>query len=628
MGHADLNPPSSREPVQTPQKTAQQPPSALDYRRQAQVQAQFQQSQQMDLAPVPHNEYPTDGMTMFCRTDGASERSSVNSPIRPSSRDSQSDYSNPTSLSSIEPASGKVSPIKQDPGMVEQPISPNKQIVQKKRSGFFSNSPFRRKSKHERDEQRPYSMAPPSSRNTWGSSSSRNGGSNNPSPTRPGIQTRDFAASHSHSPEPVDPRANFQLNVGPNVFDVASPDSHRKPPAANLQPQVEDLDPIAQALAELKGVTKQSSVRMSADRYHGIATPAPPGTPGTPAALQRTNNDVVAAQRGTPPPSYHDQPVIKRLDLPKPAFTSAQMQQTTRSYVGKNQDMYGSPSRPGTRGNGAVDMPPRATSPLPTRSASPRPGLDTNPRGQGHGQNSYARSASPRPGMNVTNQNQNTYSRSASPRPGPNSANQGANMHTRSASPNPYASSRPATNNINQGNNPHARSASPNPYAGRSSGQPQSQSRSVGNSPVKQGGYGSANTSMDRYSRHTSPNDIRRAASPQPQPQQQFSRPERERPSSSAGAMALQLSDGGVGAYGGSPQGGGGGNGNMGVGRPLTYYGGSRDQGSGGRSLVQAPQGGERQRSKSVADGRQFTRDGRPILHFGKSTLKSSLFFC
>jgi hypothetical protein len=70
--------------------------------------------------------------------------------------------------------------------------------------------------------------------------------------------------------------------------------------------------------------------------------------------------------------------------------------------------------------------------------------------------------------------------------------------------------------------------------------------------------------------------------------------------------MALQLADAGSmvthrGTIGGTP-------------RPMSYYGGQ-------------PQGGEimrddlavRTRSKSVADGRQYTRDGRPILHFGKS---------
>lgn len=332
-------------------------------------------------------------MTMFCRTDAPpSERSSAASPIRPSSRDSQSEYSNPTSLSSHEVASGKQSPTKQDYGQSVPALSPNKQ-VQKKRSGFFSNSPFRRKSKHEKENP---VIATPTARNTWGSSNSRNNEGNNGSPTHQKDQSRNSRDRYSGSPEPVDPRANFQLNVGPNVFDVASPDSHRNKPAPrSMGPPLKDVDPIAAALAELKGVNKQSSVRMSADRYAGVSTPGPPSS-----ASGMQNGDIQAAQRGTPPPSYHDQPV-SRLGAPQPAFTSKDMQSTTRKYVGQTQDMYGS-SRPGTRGTGS-DM-PRATSPRPIRSTSPRPGYQS----QGHGQPNYQRSASPNPQNGRPRQTPNT----------------------------------------------------------------------------------------------------------------------------------------------------------------------------------------------------------------------------
>ena len=494
----------------TPQKTAQHPPPAIDYSKQLPNQPQFPQQYQADLAAVPHNEYPTDGMTMFCRTDGPSEQSSVNSPIRPGSRDSQSDYSNPTSYSSMEPPSGKQSPIKQNPAVNPPDISPSKQ-VQKKRSGFFSNSPFRRKSKHDK-ESRDYQR--PTSRNTFGPSSTKS------SPTRQNHPNR-----YSNSPEPVDPRASFQLNVGPNVFDVASPDSRRKANGSKPQTPLDTLDPIAQALAELKGVTKQSSVRMSADRYHGIATPAP-GTPGNLGSAHGTDGAIAAAQRGTPPPSYHDQDNVKRLDLPQPAFTAKQMQQTTQKYTSQTQNMYGSgaASRPGTRG-GSGDHMPRATSPAPLRSTSPRPGY-----GSGGGAQSG-----------------------------------------------------------------HNRSASPNPYVGRG--------QTAGGSPQK-GGYGS---SMGQYSRHGSPNDIRRAASPQPQFRGGT------RPASSAG-MALQLSNGVDGQdLGGGSQGRRGNAG--GVERPVSYYGGqqaAQQAGSGGSA-------GGRTRSKSMVDGRQYNKDGRLILGFGES---------
>ena len=490
MGHLETNTPPSRETTMTPQKALQQPPPLIDYRRQAQTQAPYQHKVD-ELPTVPHNEYPTDGMTMFCRTAPPSERSSAASPVRPSSRDSQSEYSNPTSFSSQEPVSGKQSPIKHDDGQTLPAMSPSKQI-QKKRSGFFSNSPFRRKSKHEKEAP---AIATPTARNTWGSSNSRHDDS---SPARQYGHVQSSRDRYSGSPEPVDPRANFQLNVGPNVFDVASPDSNpNKLISRNMRTPIKDLDPIAAALAELKGVNKQSSVRMSADRYAGVATPGPPSASGM------QNGDVSAAQRGTPPPSYSDHSV-RRLDAPQPAFTSAQMQSTTRKYIGQNQEMYGS-SRPVTRGSGS-EM-PRATSPRPMRSASPRPEY------QGQGQQGSPRTAGPNP-----------YGNGGRPRQTPNT------------------------------------------------------------SPTK-----------PLYSQHNSPDDIGRAPSPQPQYARQ------ERPSSSGG-MAMQLSSGDVNNSGQRGRGNGG--------RPMSYYGGQSQQPDHGASRI---------RSKSTADGRKYTQDGRPILHFGKS---------
>ena len=494
MRHLGSGTPPSRETTLTPQTANQKAPPMIDYRKEPQQQAPYQYKAD-DLPTVPHNEYPTDGMTMFCRTTAPSERSSTASAIRPSSRDSQSEYSNPTSFSSQDPASGKQSPIKHDVGHVVPVGSPTK-AVQKKRSGFFSNSPFRRKSKHEKEAP---VIATPTSRNNWGSANSRNGGYQNGSPTRINGQDHHVRDAQSGSPEPVDPRANFQLNVGPNVFDVASPDKRtQKLARRGVGSPTKELDPIAAALEELKGVNKQSSVRMSADRYAGVATPGPS------SATSMHNSDTAAAQRGTPPPSYHDQP-MNRLGAPQPAFTSAQMQQTTRKYVNQTQDLYGS-SRPNTRGGGS-DV-PRATSPRPMRSTSPRPGY------QGR-------------------------------------ENQGL---PRAASPNPYGAGRPRQ--------------TPN------------------TSPSRPG-----------YSQHNSPNDSGRVPSPQPQ----FAR--QERPHSSAD-MAIQLSEGPSGP-GQRSRGGNGG-------RPMSYYGGQPPQ-----QQVLDPNAG-RSRSKSMADGRKYTADGRPILHFGK----------
>lgn len=572
MGHGDPSTPSSREATVTPQKPGQQqfpsetrpdgrqgsdPPRELvqsngrrehvqpdasrelvqtGARRGAQAPAGYQPNQHGDIPGVPHNEYPTDGMTMFCRTGPPSERSSANNSARPSSRGSQSEISNPTSFSSQEPPSGKQSPTKPTNG-VSMPGMDSKQ-VQKKRSAFFSNSPFRRKSKHEKERQPAPALAP-ASRNTWGSGNS----SKQTSPVKSSYekQTR-FANNPSASPdpEPVDPRANFQLNVGNNVFDVASPDTNSKAGPQPPQPD-QNLDPVARALADLKGgggVGKQASVRMSADRYHGISTPAPSAPPSVQGG--GANGAVAAAQRGTPPPAYNDGSV-KRLDAPQPAFTSAQMQKTTQKYVGQKQDMFNNRgSRQTTRGGAPNGDVPRAVSPAARRSASPQPAPRTDTRNS-------------------------QYSRG-------------------NPSPSSYHSSSM--------NSRHQHSPSAAPTRGNDQGYQRQQ-----------------------YSRHASPNDAHRSVSPRPQ----FARHDRP---TSAGGMELQLSNGPGDNYGGgyadpyegSQRGRGG---HRGDGRPTSmYYGGSGDGSMGGQ--------GSRVRSKSVvvADHpRQFSRDGRPILHYGKSNI-------
>ncbi|RDW72051.1 putative proline-serine-threonine phosphatase-interacting protein 2 [Coleophoma crateriformis] len=520
LGHRPDTPPS-RETTLTPQKAAAEKsrPPQVDYQQPQQQQPRrlsYEQSQRGPLAAVPHDPYPMDGMTMLCRTGPPSERSSAHSPARPCSRDSQSDYSNPTSLSSQEPPSGKASPMKQN---VAPPVE--KQVM-KKKSGFFqSHSPFRRKSIREKETS---ATMTPSSRNTWSTSRpSQNPQSQSASSRRPQMYAQDsqnnmmLSDRPSGSPEPIDPRANLQLNIGNNVFDVATPDRKLKNQNNSNQEQ-EDLDPIAQALAELNDVTKASSTRVSADNYHGIPTPAPGATPNSrsgPAPM--ANGALVAGLRGTPPPSY-DQPV-SRLGAPQPAFTSKAMQQTRQKYVDQTQNMFspqGRPesrgfgsstqSRPGTRGS---DM-PRATSPAPPRSVSPRPGMQ-DPR-QGY----------------------------------------------RSASPNPYA------------NSPR---------------RPPSQAQTRGGSD--QG-----------YYRHNSTGDITRAVSPAPYRD--------DRPGSGQNDMSMQLAQ---------PSDGWG---------SQSSRGGGRRQGSGSRPMSSYYGSGQitpasRQRSKSVADVRQFTRDGRPILHFARA---------
>ena len=522
------------------------------------VQAQQQAHQQYQQNQVPHNDYPADGMTQFCRIGPPSERSTIPSPVRPSSRDSQSDYSNPTSFSSIEPPSGSASPGK-PMAMSPQPQAPEEPSIQKKK-GFFQNSPFsRRKSRQEKEAP---VLNPPTSRNTWGPTS-QHSNNENVSPTRPlgrGARGTILTDPQSASPEPVDPRANFQLNIGNNVFDVASPDGRRE--AKTKDASLEDLDPIAQALAELKGVTKQTSVRVSADRYHGLATPMPPGTPAIPggAPPPLANVNLNAAKRGTPPPSY-DQPPMSRLGAPQPAHTARQMQKTTQMYIDQKANVFNTgstnraQSRPGARSAGGQE-PPRAVSPAP-RATSPRPGMYTGQQ-QPQSPASY-----------------------------------------RAVSPNPYAASnaggRPRAQTAGQGQNPYGTPTGRGSYSSARDGSPNVQ-RAVSPQP----GY--TNTRPNSRAAPTS-----RAVSPQPQFRQSY-----DRPSSSRGSdMALQIAPGPGSDYGGSQRGRSGGQQQQ---RPQSsYYGGS------GSDMGHNSGGGQvssRVRSKSVAEPRQYTRDGRMILHY------------
>ncbi|KAF1842072.1 uncharacterized protein K460DRAFT_420031 [Cucurbitaria berberidis CBS 394.84] len=656
-----------------PQRQHTEPPQPVQQSQSARgvqpdprlVQAQEQARQNYQQSQVPHNDYPTDGMTQFCRIGAPSDRSTIPSPARPASRDSQSEYSNPTSFSSIEPPSGSASPGKpmpQSPFAEPSPIEES--LVQKKR-GFF-NSPFaRRKSKHERE---PPNITP-SSRNTWGGPAARKTTDENVSPTKQlGRGTRGTIlhdAPRSASPEPVDPRANFQLNVGNNVFDVASPD--KKKQQKQQEPQ-DDLDPIAQALEELRGVTKESSLRVSADRYHGLATPLSPGTPavganqpgGVPTPL--ANVAINAAKRGTPPPSY-EQPPMSRLGAPKPAHTSRQMQKTTEMYVNQKVNMFSGRdnSRPPAR-SPTKQEPPRAASPAPPRATSPRPSLYTGQ--QGSSQNSY-RSAPQQPQSPSTFQPAQRKQQPQSPstfqpkqrqqqQPQSPSTYQPAQRqqqaspaatYNRTASPNPYAASNAGANQPAQRQQQAApapapaynRTASPNPYAASAAGtRPRAQTTTapaqVYGTPVGRNSYSStrgASPSVSTMPRAASPQPPQptyaqsrpqsraapssRAVSPQPQFRQAF-----DRPSSSRGSdMALQLSEAGSergegSVYGGSQRG-------RGNARPQSsYFGGGAgsEYNGGGGSSVRAE---SRVRSKSLAEPKNYNSQGRLILNYSRA---------
>ncbi|WPG99370.1 septation protein imp2 [Acrodontium crateriforme] len=360
--------------------------------------APTQTSSYGDIPQVPHNPYPTDGMTQFCRIGAPSERTSNPPPNRPDSRnshDGHSDYSAPTSFKGRNPSNGYASPTKQ---LNESNVSSNYNTsnvssnfnssnvssnynyngsavsavssigedptLNKKKSGFFqSHSPFRRKSQKSKDGP-PASISQPTQRNTW---TPANANASQPKPYGAGNRASTWGKTGTHADadvDAVDPRADYQLGIGKNVFDVASPDAQRKQPRKEA---AQELDPIAQALAELKGVTKQASVRQSADLHYGMQTPAPGyDSRGAPAGAVPTPY-ANSGNRATPPPAY-EQPV-SRLGAPQPAHTSREMQKTTERFVNQKREMFnsgGAPPRP-TSGMG------RPVSPAPPRSASPRP---------------------------------------------------------------------------------------------------------------------------------------------------------------------------------------------------------------------------------------------------------------
>jgi hypothetical protein len=637
-------PPQQTQPLQT-QRSIQPDPRLIQAQQQA--RQNYQQSQ------VPHNDYPSDGMTQFCRIGPPSDRSTIPSPVRPGSRDSQSDYSNPTSFSSIEPPNGSASPGRPVPQSPMPEPSPVEDLSKKR--GFF-NSPFaRRKSRSERE----VPTITPSSRNTWAPSATRRTTDENISPTRPlGRPVRGNViqdAPRSASPEPVDPRANFQLNVGNNVFDVASPDKKRQ--SKQEEPQ-EELDPIAQALEELKGVTKQTSLRVSADRYHGLATPQPPATPAvgvnlagsapTPLANVSANVSAInAAKRGTPPPSY-EQPPMSRLGAPKPAHTSRQMQKTTQMYVNSKVNMFngGADARSSSR-SPTKQEPPRAASPAPPRATSPRPSLYTQQSQQQPSPATRRGSQQPAPASPTTYRpqqppqqqqpphqqrpapQQRQQSQAPQPRPAPQQMPSQTNTY-RTASPNPYAAPAPASPAPAAAARPRAQTTTAPAQAygtpvGRNShtstrgASPSvnTMPRAASPQPPPQPAFAQPQQSQSRPASRAAPSS--RAASPNPAFRQSYDRPSSSRGSEKALSIAAPSERGEGSVYGGSVRG-----------RPGTsarpqssYYGGSGasefnfNGGGGGGSSVRAE---SRARSKSLAEPKQYNRDGRIILHYCKSS--------
>ncbi|CCU81918.1 putative proline-serine-threonine phosphatase-interacting protein 2 [Blumeria hordei DH14] len=477
----------------------------------------YQQSQHShsDAMINPRDPYIREDSTSLSRVGPSSAQSPAQSPsARSSSRNSQSDL---TSYSSHEVAGNSASPTKQASPQVEGQAF-------KRKSGFFQNhGPFRRRSNKDKDRSR---ISTPN-KNAWASSTPSTPNSSNSCLQGYGKSPQSLTPDRSNgSLEPPDNLTNYQLNVGNNVFDIETSNRMSKNTLTTDVPQ-DNFDPIAQALAELKGVTKGSATRVSADKYHGIATPAPGSTPPSrPYAPQVANGALISGLRGTPPPSY-DMPV-QRLGLPEPAFTSKAMQQTKQKYVVQTHNMFkpsgraesragfepSSQSRPTTRGKEI----PRAISPSP-RGSTPRPELQVDTR------QSY-----------------------------------------RSASPNPHNGS------------PQLRSQTITPQRGRASDQNHYRQNSSNSTRV-------TSSAPLRDSERPSSRQVNRDSSMQMQLAPTSERNIVSHPGRSHRA-----------------------NGSMSP-RPTSQYGNRGNQ----QQLT------TRQRSKSVADIRQYNSQGRPILHFARA---------
>ena len=425
---------------QTPQKANSGRPPPLNYRQVVDhnVPPGYSPNEHGPVSAVPHNQYPTEGMTAYCRSEAPSRADTApSSNGRPVSRDDQSEYSNTSSFTSAEPTSGKNSPTKHAPvGGVELPgmDSPEKS-VQKKRSGFFSNSPFRRKSKREPNQSeastRPAYNAPPSSRINLTPSHTASSSAQS-SPTKQSgrdprnLFNRNAAAMAPEGEEPADPRASFQLNVGNNVFDVASPDSYDSTPKASMSntrrapfnnpptPSGDlSMDPIARALADLKTgsnagfLGKQASTRVPVDRYHGVKSPAPDANPAERPAHTSSDIGSRTAQRGPPPPAYEGRSQ-SALGVPQPAHTRKEMMARTQNWGSNTRSgqptSQSSPTRPVSRNGDGRRSPGPGMIP---RAASPQPGYGGQPN---------MRARSPGPGM-MNGQGQDPYRRAASPNP-------------------------------------------------------------------------------------------------------------------------------------------------------------------------------------------------------------------
>jgi hypothetical protein len=458
--------------------------------------------------------------------------------------------------------------------------------VAKVKSGFSRNhSPFRRKSTKDLANQ----LLITSPRTTWSHDGANTATSvpqqepNQPTELRPTVGT---SAIHerSTSPDHIDANASLALNIGRNVFPVTTKDLKYSSTHADTSLNQDDSDPIAMALAKLKGGDNpgaQSSTRVSADHYHGITTPAPGATGAVGGGLERSSQPSRLGPSlettGTPPPSYDFTPTsistltaaiapnatlpgsalaplphlamghasgsvpVQRLGVPPPAVTSRAMREATKKVTDQSRHIFGqapaaaiSPSRPGTRGNDISGI----GSPSIRRSTSPRQSsVDDGPKRQ------YGTPAPSHHNAKVTGNGPSQY------RSVPASLNGNSTTHSNPISTSPVNNLPPNRHSHYRASSAHdmARAASPASFRGLDV-------ESIGGTPDL---------------------DI---------------------------TTQLASDDDGHGSHRGRRPG------TSNSSRPISPY------------TNQAQAGSLRQRSRSVVDpSRQYTRDGHPILHFARA---------
>ncbi|KAI1169945.1 hypothetical protein F4777DRAFT_571211 [Nemania sp. FL0916] len=519
-----------------------------------------------------------------------------------SAADDRSEISNPTSFSSQEPPSGKTSPVKLEPAVVE-PAEPEKRVL-KKKSGFFQNhSPFRRKSTKDVSKE-----ARPSTRNTWGPVGSQ--ASSSPAPItipdtrRPYAykpEPRSIAKERTASPDPIDANATLALNVGQNVFPVANTDKRNQ--SADTKKQAsEELDPIALALAELKGAvdTKQSTSRISADRYHGITTPIP----------DRTQEQTRTQTREQPVEREINRPMERAVERPIERPVERPVQRPVKQPT-PERPVERPVERPAERKERAQERTPLFTRPVPAPRAeseagsatrgTPPPSYDTPVQRLGVPPPAVTAKAMQESSRKYTGQTRqmlnqsrpaSVYNNSTPSRPATRQADV-----PRAASPAPprSVSPRPGTRaaETRPGTRQAQRSASPNPYARNqhaSSPQP-------GMTPKR------APEQQDYY-RQSSPGGAgmhSRTASPAPY-RSDYDRPV-SRGGGGGGGMAIQLAP---------------------VNSAGSVYGSVRSRGSGGGRPGTSSSGRamsfHEASQQGVADpSRQYTPEGRAILHYARA---------